>query len=217
MKQEVKIKIDSILLEGSLIVPADASGIIVFAHGSGSSRFSPRNMFVAEKLREAGMGTMLIDLLTEKEDKVYERRFDIDLLAKRLLKVVSWLTGKSQTKDLPIAIFGASTGAAAALKAAAQYGDRIASLVSRGGRPDLAMESLNKVTSPTLLIVGGNDFDIIELNKKALAVLVCEKKLEIVPEATHLFEEPGTLEEVARLSSAWFQQYFLSKSYEKAT
>lgn len=209
MKEEIRIKIGNIFLEGSLAVPPDASGIVVFAHGSGSSRYSPRNMFVAEELQEDGIGTLLVDLLTKKEDEVYERRFDIDLLANRLEKVIAWLMRKPKTKDLPIALFGASTGAAAALTAAARYGGRIASVVSRGGRPDLAMADLHKVKSPTLLIVGGNDFDVIELNKKALAVLACEKKLEIVPGATHLFEEPGALEEVVRLSSAWFREHFL--------
>lgn len=210
MEQEIKIKINSITLDGSLVIPDIASGIVVFAHGSGSSRFSPRNVFVAEELQRGGIGTLLIDLLTKKEDEMPERRFDINLLTERLGRIISWLEKEPETKNIPVALFGASTGAAAALNVAAQYGDRIVAVVSRGGRPDLAMENLSTIKAPTLLIVGGNDFGVIELNKQAFSALTCQKDIEIVPNATHLFEEPGALEEVARLASGWFKKYFPS-------
>src|SRR3989344_699571 len=189
MWREIKVKINNIVLEGTLAVPAGASGVVIFAHGSGSGRFSPRNVFVAEALQKNGIATLLIDLLTEKEDEVYETRFNIDLLTERLGAVVAWIRKEPATKGLAVGLFGASTGAASALRIAAQPGERIAAVVSRGGRPDLAMDALPKVVSPTLLIVGGADFGVIELNEQALAALRCEKKLEIVPGATHLFEE----------------------------
>ena len=207
LEQLVHIPIDSIKLEGSLALPGQARGLVVFAHGSGSSRFSPRNNFVARVLREAGIGTLLMDLLTEEEDAVYRTRFNIDLLTERLLLATKWLQGQQLTKDLVIGYFGASTGAAAALKAAAAEGSKIGAVVSRGGRPDLAEEALARVQSPTLLIVGGNDEIVIELNREAYARLKGKKQLVIVPGATHLFEEPGTLEEVARLATDWFKQY----------
>jgi putative phosphoribosyl transferase len=203
----VQIPADSVLLEGALALPEHTVGLVLFAHGSGSSRFSPRNNFVAQVLRQAGIGTLLMDLLTEKEDARYETRFDIDLLTNRLLLATRWLQEQPSTKDLVIGYFGASTGAAAALKAAAAMGSDIGAVVSRGGRPDLAKESLAQVQSPTLLIVGGNDKVVLELNREAYARLTGEKELVIVPGATHLFEEPGALEEVARLATAWFKRY----------
>ena len=206
-EQLVQIPIDSIKLEGSLALPRQAQGLVVFAHGSGSSRFSPRNNFVARVLREAGIGTLLMDLLTEEEDAVYRTRFNIDLLTERLLLATKWLQEQQRTKDLVYGYFGASPGAAAALKAAAAEGSKIGAVVSRGGRPDMAEEALGHVQSPTLLIVGGNDDVVIELNREAYARLKGKKQLVIVPGATHLFEEPGTLEEVARLATNWFKQY----------
>ncbi|MEK7151830.1 MAG: alpha/beta fold hydrolase [Patescibacteria group bacterium] len=207
MKREIKIPVPAVTLEGTLAVPENATGVVLFAHGSGSGRFSPRNMFVARELEKAGIATLLIDLLTEKEDEVYETRFDIGLLTERLGGVVSWLEEERELKGLGVGLFGASTGAAAALQVAARFPSRIAAVVSRGGRPDLAMEELDKVTSPTLLIVGGEDYGVIELNEQALAALHCEKKMEIVPGATHLFEESGTLEQVAELAVVWFKKY----------
>jgi len=207
LEQLVQIPIDSIKLEGLLALPIQARGIVIFAHGSGSSRFSPRNNFVARVLREANFGTLLIDLLTEEEDAIYQTRFNIDLLTERLLLATRWLQEQTRTKDLVIGYFGASTGAAAALKAAAAKGSKIGAVVSRGGRPDLAKDVLMLVQSPTLLIVGGNDDIVIELNREAYARLKGKKQLVIIPGATHLFEEPGTLEEVARLATNWFKQY----------
>ena len=211
MKQEIKVTIKSIIRGGPLAVPAGASGVVIVAHGSGSSRFSPRNIFVAEELQKNGIATLLIDLLTEKEDEVYETRFNIDLLTERLDKVIAWIAENLATKDFAVGLFGASTGVASALRVAARQGANIRAVVSRGGRPDLAMENLGKVISPTLLIVGGSDFGVIELNEQAFAALRCEKKLEIVANATHLFEEPGALEEVARLASDWFRKYLPAK------
>jgi len=204
----VQIPIDSTYLEGSLALPRQqVQGLVVFAHGSGSSRFSPRNNFVAHILQKAGIGTLLMDLLTEEEDAVYQSRFNIDLLTERLLLATKWLQEQPRTKGLVIGYFGASTGAAAALKAAAAGDSKIGAVVSRGGRPDLAEEALTHVQSPTLLIVGGNDHVVIELNREAYARLKGKKQLVIVPGATHLFEEPGTLEEVARLATEWFKQH----------
>ena len=209
LEQFVQIPINSIKLEGSLALPIQIQGLVVFAHGSGSSRFSPRNNFVARVLREAGFGTLLMDLLTEEEDAIYQTRFNIDLLTERLLLATRWLQEQTHTKDLVIGYFGASTGAAAALKAAAAKGSKIGAVVSRGGRPDLAKDVLMLVQSPTLLIVGGNDDIVIELNREAYARLKGKKQLVIIPGATHLFEEPGTLEEVARLATDWFKQYLM--------
>ncbi len=205
--QITRLFIDSVVLEGELRVPAGAAGIVVFVHGSGSSRHSTRNMFVAKQLQRAGLATLLFDLLTEDEDKVYETRFDIDLLTRRLLAVTAWLGQQPQTKDLAVGYFGASTGAAAALKAAAALGPEVKAVVSRGGRPDLAVPDLGGVRAPTLLIVGGDDREVIALNKKAAAELDCDKETVIIPKATHLFEEPGALEEVARLAAKWFKKY----------
>jgi len=191
-----------------LIIPQRAAGVVLFAHGSGSSRHSPRNKYVANQLREARLGTLLIDLLTPEEDETYRTRFDIGLLTQRLADAARSLAREPQTKDLPVGLFGASTGAAAALEVAAALPEAIRAVVSRGGRPDLASRAaLHKVKAPTLLIVGGDDAGVIELNEQAYAELGCEKRLEIVPGASHLFEEPGTLEEVARLAAQWFTRH----------
>lgn len=211
----VNIPLGKIKLDGELIIPPKAQGLVLFAHGSGSSRFSPRNQFVARVLREHQLGTLLIDLLTPEEEEVdeitREIRFNIDLLAERLIGITNWLLKDPRTQQLGIGYFGSSTGAAAALIAAAKIGKPIAAVVSRGGRPDLADRYLSQVTAPTLLIVGGADTVVIELNQKAYEILLCEKKYEIVPRATHLFEEPGALDQVANLASQWFVK-FLSSS-----
>lgn len=203
----IHIKHSQGTLEGSLKIPQSARGLVLFAHGSGSSRLSPRNNFVADVLNNAGLATLLIDLLSKQEDEIYETRFDIDLLSLRLNHVIQWLKNQSDTQNLSLGVFGASTGAAAALQVAAAMGKEIKAVVSRGGRPDLAMDVLDRVTAPTLFIVGGNDFGVIELNQEAYERLVCFKKFEIIPNATHLFEEPGCLEEVARLSKDWFKKH----------
>jgi dienelactone hydrolase len=207
-EREVRIPADGVELEGTLAIPGGATGVVAFAHGSGSSRFSPRNTFVAGVLHRAGIATLLFDLLTREEDRDYERRFDIALLTRRLLAAGRWLASEPATKDLKLGCFGASTGAAAALQAAAEPGGRIAAVVSRGGRPDLAgRPALQAVTAPTLLIVGGFDDVVIGLNERAYADLRCEKALTIVPGATHLFEEPGTLEQAAQAAADWFRRY----------
>lgn len=203
----VRIPADGVELEGDWTLPAGAKGLVLFAHGSGSSRHSPRNQYVAEVLQEAGIGTLLFDLLTTREDATYANRFDIDLLTERLVAATRFAAHRPEAKFQPLGYFGASTGAAAALMAAAELGPKIKAVVSRGGRPDLAMPVLPEVRAPTLLVVGGDDDVVIELNEKALAALTCVKKLSIVPGATHLFEEPGTLEEAARLATGWFLQY----------
>jgi putative phosphoribosyl transferase len=204
----VRIPVDSDSIEGNLYVPAAAKGVVLFAHGSGSSRFSPRNQYVANVLNSAGIATLLIDLLTREEEEVDVRtrqfRFDIELLTERLISAAEWLKKNLRTQKLSLGIFGSSTGAAAALIAAAKFPDEVAAVVSRGGRPDLAMTYLMEVKAPTLFIVGGRDAVVIDLNKKAMKQLSAEKKLEIVPGATHLFEEPGKLEKVAKLATAWF-------------
>jgi len=204
----VKIPVGGAIIEGNLVVPPAAKGVVLFAHGSGSSRFSPRNQYVAKVLNKAGLATLLIDLLTKEEEETDMRtgqfRFDIDLLSQRLIAATEWLRKNPITKNLVFGYFGASTGAAAALIAAAKLPAEIKTVVSRGGRPDLALDYLQKVKAPTLLIVGGNDTVVLELNKKAIQRLSVLKKLEIVPGASHLFEERGKLEEVARLSVDWF-------------
>ncbi len=195
-------------IEGMLEIPDHAVGLVLFAHGSGSSRHSPRNNYVAGVLRQAGVGTLLMDLLTPQEDRDYARRFDIALLTQRLLDAARWVVSQDATHELPLGFFGASTGAAAALEAAAMLGADARAVVSRGGRPDLASRhALASVTAPTLLLVGGFDDVVIDLNQLAYNQLHCEKELVIVPGATHLFEEPGTLEEVARQAAAWFAQH----------
>jgi len=205
---EVQIRAGSALLNGELNIPENATGIVLFAHGSGSSRHSPRNQYVARVIREVGVATLLFDLLTRQEEAIdnYTRefRFDINLLARRLVAATNWLAGEGDTNHLRPGYFGASTGGAAALVAAAEIGRKVGAVVSRGGRPDLAGPSLGHVTAPTLLIVGGLDGPVIRMNEDAFAQLRCMKELKIVPGATHLFEEPGKLEEVARLAAAWF-------------
>ena len=209
--KQVSIELNDVTLQGNLVVPESAIGIIVFSHGSGSSRLSPRNNYVARFLQGRGLATLLFDLLTESEDSVYETRFNIELLTKRLIAATNWVRNQPKINRLPIGYFGASTGAASALRAAAFFGKKINTVVSRGGRPDMAMAELHKVTAPTILIVGGWDNVVIELNKEAYAKLRCERKLEIVSEASHLFEEAGKLEEVAKLSAHWFVSCITSK------
>jgi len=203
---EVEIPLDWVIHKGNLLIPKAAKGLVIFAHGSGSSRLSPRNQYVASVLHNDGIATLLFDLLTEVEDRVYETRFDIDLLTRRLLLTTEWVKQQEMLKGLSLGFFGASTGAAAALKAAAKQPD-IRAVVSRGGRPDLAGEDLPDVSAATLLIVGGFDDVVIELNQQAYEKLHCEKSLKIVPGATHLFEEAGTLEQAASLANDWFLSY----------
>ena len=205
----VSIRIDPDRLAGDLGLPAaEAKGIVIFAHGSGSSRLSPRNQFVARELEEAGLATLLFDLLTEAEAEDRTNVFDIPLLAERLGTAIAWTRRDARTRGLPIGLFGASTGAAAALTAAAQARKAVAAVVSRGGRPDLAGAALAGVTAPTLLIVGGVDAEVLDLNREAKTHLHCESRLAIVPGATHLFEEPGTLERVVELACDWFLRHF---------
>ncbi len=207
-QESVKITLGRVQLEGLLGIPKNAKSVVLFAHGSGSSRFSSRNNFVAKELRRASFGTLLFDLLTEAEDRTYENRFDIQLLSNRLSHTTEWVLAYDKTKSLRVGYFGASTGAAAALQASTTFAPgTIAAIVSRGGRPDLALKYLGNVTAPTMLIVGGNDEDVIHLNKVAYDRMTCKKRMEIVPGATHLFEEPGTLEEVARLAVEWFTKF----------
>jgi dienelactone hydrolase len=214
IREAVRIAVGSASLSGELEIPAGANGVVTFAHGSGSSRHSPRNQFVARVIRESGNGTLLFDLLTEEEeleDRVTARlRFDIGLLARRLVEAARWLGAQPAARSLDIGFFGSSTGGAAALVAAAELEQRVGAVVSRGGRPDLAGAALPRVQSPTLLIVGGLDHVVIGLNEQAFAELRCEKELKIVPGATHLFEEPGTLESVARFAADWFHKHLRS-------
>jgi putative phosphoribosyl transferase len=207
----VRVAFGRLTLEGNLNLPEDARGVVLFAHGSGSSRYSPRNRHVAEMLNEAGLATLLIDLLTSEEEIIDMRtaslRFNINLLSQRVVTVTDWLLQYPKTRKLRLGYFGASTGAAAALVAAAERPKVVGAVVSRGGRPDLAGSALARVQAPTLLIIGGNDFEVIDLNRAAFAQLRCEKQLVIVPGATHLFEEPGTLDEVARLARDWSERH----------
>jgi dienelactone hydrolase len=211
-KASIQVPIGDQSLQGDLGMPADPHGIVLFAHGSGSSRHSPRNQFVARALERRGLATLLIDLLTPQEevidDRTAEYRFDIEMLARRLVVIVDWLRGRKETASLPIGLFGASTGGGAALMAAADRPREIAAVVSRGGRPDLAGSALPRVTAPTLLLVGGLDTPVIQMNRDAMRQMRGEVTLEIVPGATHLFEEPGTLERVADLAGAWFASRF---------
>jgi putative phosphoribosyl transferase len=212
---DVSIQAGTVTLQGALGIPNDASAVVLFAHGSGSSRHSPRNRYVARVLREAGIGTLLFDLLTADEESVdeptAELRFDIPFLAKRLADATRWLMHQPEMAQMLLGYFGASTGAAAALVAGAQLPDRIAAIVSRGGRPDLAGDALAQVKAPTLLIVGENDEPVISMNRSALVKLGSQlKRIAIVPRATHLFEEPGTLEEVAQLAADWFRTYLVA-------
>ena len=209
--KEIEITADKVVLKGNLSIPKNAKAIILFAHGSGSSRFSPRNQYVAQVLYKAGLATLLMDLLTKEEELIDEQtgeiRFNIEFLADRLIGATKWLKKNSEAKKLAVGYFGSSTGAGAALIAAAKYPADIKTIVSRGGRPDLAMPYLKKVKASVLLIVGGNDIPVIRMNKEAMKQLSIEKKLEIVPGATHLFEEPGKLEEVAKLAAGWFTKH----------
>jgi dienelactone hydrolase len=216
VEHPVTVRAGDAALEGTLALPQNAAGIVIFAHGSGSGRHSPRNRFVAQVLREAGLGTLLLDLLTAREESVdvhtAEYRFDIGLLAGRVVGGTDWLGGQETTSALPIGYFGASTGAGAALVAAARRPERVRAVVSRGGRPDLAADDLPRVQAPTLLIVGGDDEPVIGLNRQALDRLGSkEKGLHIVSGATHLFEEPGALEEVARLAADWFARHLAGR------
>jgi putative phosphoribosyl transferase len=210
----VRLTQGSLSLEAVLGLPSQALGMVVFAHGSGSGRFSPRNNFVAHHLQQGKVATLLIDLLTPDEAEDRRKVFDIDLLAERVLLAKAWLEQDTRTKGLGIGYFGASTGAGAALQAAARDPSSIRAVVSRGGRPDLAEPYLPSVTTPTLLIVGGEDSPVIQMNQDAFAQLTCPKKLVIVPGATHLFEEPGALEQVAEHALIWFQQHFHPTSHE---
>ncbi|MBT8301675.1 MAG: alpha/beta hydrolase [Maribacter sp.] len=203
----IEIKLDGLSLKGNLSIPENAIGMVIFSHGSGSSRLSPRNNYVAKVLNEKGLATLLFDLLTEDEDRIYENRFNIDLITMRLIDVTQWVQNQKESKEFVIGYFGASTGAASALRAAAFYKNDIGAVVSRGGRPDLIMQELNKVTAPTLLIVGGWDHQVIQLNEKAYSELKCPRKLEVVPEASHLFEEPGKLQQVADMAAEWFNKW----------
>jgi dienelactone hydrolase len=213
-ERSVDIPMDAAIHQGALAIPPAAKGLVLFAHGSGSGRLSPRNNYVAGVLRESGVATLLFDLLTEEEDRIYENRFDIDLLTRRLLLATQWAGQQAATRGLVIGYFGASTGAAAALKAAAALGPEVCAVVSRGGRPDLALDDIARVQAPTLLIVGGNDAVVIGLNRVAYHELRGEKELKIIPGATHLFEEPGTLEQVAAAAAGWFKRHLTGKGVE---
>jgi len=201
------VRVGNADLSGTLEIPENPKGLVLFAHGSGSSRFSPRNQAVARHLQEAGLGTCLVDLLTTEEDRDYLRRFDIEFLSGRLAEITRWLRPKTSGQGLRLGYFGASTGAAAALRAAAEEGGTVAAMVSRGGRPDLAWGILRNVEAPTLLIVGGRDALVLELNRQAYETLRAPKDLAVIPGATHLFEEPGALDEVARLAAGWFLEH----------
>lgn len=206
-RKTIKIKINSASIEGELVIPENASGLVMFAHGSGSSRLSPRNNYVAKVLQDANLATLLADLLTREEDLIYENRFNIDLLALRLGKITEWLKIYNETKNFNIGYFGASTGAAAAIKAAVNAKINVSAIVSRGGRVDLAAIELSKLKPPTLLIVGENDGFVLDLNKAAFEKINCKKQLSIISKATHLFEEQGALEEVAKQAKDWFKKY----------
>ena len=219
MEQTIRISVGGLQLDADLAIPKHAHGLVLFAHGSGSSRFSPRNRFVAEHLQGCGFATVLADLLTRHEEAIDERtgqfRFDIDLLADRLVNGIDWLCVKPETAQLPIGVFGASTGAAAAIIGAARRPNHVLAVVSRGGRPDLAGEALTKLKAPTLLIVGGNDPQVLHLSRAAMARMRTNVALEIVPGATHLFEEPGALDKVARLAGGWFTQWIRARTFSQ--
>jgi putative phosphoribosyl transferase len=210
-KLEIDIPLTSVTLKGDLVIPENATGIVVFSHGSGSSRFSTRNRMVAELIQKQNIGTLLFDLLTEEEDEIYENRFNIDLLVSRLIETTEWLMNYKEVKFLPIGYFGASTGAASALRAAAYFGNTIKAVVSRGGRPDMALSALHQVTASTLLIVGGMDVPVIGMNKMAFDELQSVKEMKIIHGATHLFEEPGKLQEVANLAIIWYKRHLVIK------
>lgn len=213
-EKEIVINYKDLRLNGILGLPSKAQGLIIFAHGSGSSRWSPRNNFVARELQKAGFATLLMDLLLSEEEHERDNVFDIELLAERLTLAKKWAARTAATKNLKVGFFGASTGAGAALMAAAQDPHNVFAVISRGGRPDLAGNFLEKVHAPTLLIVGGHDDIVIDLNRQAFGHLHCLKKLEIIPGATHLFEEPGALAQVANLASSWFKIYLFSQELE---
>jgi predicted phosphoribosyltransferase/predicted alpha/beta-hydrolase family hydrolase len=208
---EVSIPADGRSLAGTLACPPNARGIVIFAHGSGSSRLSPRNRHIADFFNAHGIATLLFDLLTPQEDRVYELRFDIALLSRRLVAATEWVSNQPSTHHLPVGYFGASTGAAAALTAAVETGSRVSCIVSRGGRPDLAAADLGRVQAPTLLIVGGEDHAVMEMNREVFTALRCTKEMFVVPGATHLFEEPGTLEQVARQAECWFEAHLKAR------
>lgn len=208
---EIDIPLSTVILKGDLVIPENAIGLVVFSHGSGSSRFSSRNKMVAELLQHNTIATFLFDLLSEKEDQIYENRFNIDLLTSRLIEATQWLMENKNAKDLPVGFFGASTGAASALRAAAYFGKSVKAVVLRGGRPDMAITELPMVTAPTLLIVGGEDIPVIGMNKMAFNELQSVKEMKIISGATHLFEEPGKLLEVADLAIAWYKRYLTKK------
>ena len=206
-KKEVELHLKNVQLKGEILLPQHPKGIVIFSHGSGSSRLSPRNRFVAGHIARHNFITMLFDLLTEDEDRIYDNRFDIALLSARLNDATDWIKQEIDMRKLPVGFFGASTGAASALNAAAEKKDLVKAVVCRGGRPDLALENLGNVKAATLLIVGGLDPVVIELNHEALNKLECPKRIEIIPGATHLFEEKGKLEEVAALATKWYEKY----------
>jgi putative phosphoribosyl transferase len=216
LERDVQLRASGVAIQGTFAVPPEPVGVVLFAHGSGSGRFSTRNRFVADVLRQGALATLLVDLLTSEEDAVdqltREFRFDIPRLADRLIGAIDWLGEQPESATLPVGLFGASTGGGAALIASARRPDRVRAVVSRGGRPDLAGDALPAVRAPTLLIVGGDDLSVIELNRQAMARMRARVDLEIVPGATHLFEEPGTLEEVARLAREWFLNHLRSNA-----
>ena len=210
-KLEIDIPLSSVILKGDLGIPVDAIGLVIFSHGSGSSRFSPRNRMIAELMQQNKIATFLFDLLTQKEDEIYEKRFDIDLLTSRLIETTHWLMENKNTKGLPIGYFGSSTGSASAMRAAAYFTENVKAVVSRGGRLDMAITELPLVTAPTLLIVGGLDVPVIGMNKMTFDKLESVKEIKIIPGATHLFEEPGKLQEVADLAIRWYKTHLAKK------
>jgi dienelactone hydrolase len=209
MNKDMSIQFDSIVLPGMLNIPEQTKGLVIFAHGTGSSRLSPRNIFVADYLNRRNIGTLLFDLLTEEEDRVYQSRFDIDLISERLVKTTQWVLKNDQFRDLNLGYFGASTGSAAAFNAAVCLPEEIKAIVSRGGRPDLVINNLSEVKAPSLLIVGGLDDVVLELNYQAYENIRTAKKLVVIPGATHLFEEPGALESVSLEAGDWFEEYLI--------
>lgn len=206
-EKDMDIELEDVTLKGTLCIPNRATGLVIFSHGSGSSRFSKRNRYVASVLENYGLATLLFDLLTIEEDRIYETRFNIELLTVRLVRVITYMRRNEMTSSLRIGLFGASTGAASALRAASLVKGEVDALVSRGGRVDMAKESLGDIQAPTLFIVGGNDEVVLQLNQQAYELLRCPKKLEVIPGASHLFEEVGALEEVARLTGRWFSKH----------
>ncbi|GIZ08427.1 dienelactone hydrolase family protein [Flavobacterium sp. UMI-01] len=213
-KIEMEIPLQSVTLKGSMAIPDQATGIVIFSNGSGSNISNTRIKFLAEFIQQKNIGTLVFDLLTEAEDEIYENRYNIDLLVSRLIQITEWLMQNKHTKELPIGYFASGTGAAAAMRAAAYFGKTIKAVVSRGGRPDMVINTLNQVLSPTLLIVGGIDVPIIGMNKMAFDELQSVKEMKIIPKATQLFKEPGKLQEAAELAISWFKRYFLQQNKE---